>query len=130
MSNKTNNEEIPEQTAESNEGIALFETLRKVMLASIGAFALGLEEVEVFLNKLVERGEIAEQDARNLINEMKSKRKKDAKIAEEEINKRVEEVLNRMNVPTKTDIDALGKKITTLSKKLDDLGKSLEKSES
>lgn len=130
MSNKTNTEDIPEQTPESNDGIALFETLRKVLLASIGAFALGLEEVEVFLNKLVERGEIAEQDARNLINEMKSKRKKDAKTAEEEINKRVEEVLNRMNVPTKTDIDALGKKITSLSKKVDDLGKSLEKSES
>lgn len=130
MSNKTNTEDIPEQTPESNDGIALFETLRKVLLASIGAFALGLEEVEVFLNKLVERGEIAEQDARNLINEMKSKRKKDAKTAEEEINKRVEEVLNRMNVPTKTDIDALGKKITSLSKKVDDLGKSLEKTES
>lgn len=130
MSTEPNTEEIPAQNNESNEGISLFETLRKVMLASIGAFALGLEEVEEFLNKLVERGEIAEQDAKNLINEMKSKRKKDAKEAEEEISKRVEEVLDRMNVPTKSDIDALGKKITSLSKKVDELSKSLEKSES
>jgi polyhydroxyalkanoate synthesis regulator phasin len=130
MANKKNAEESPEQTNDNNEGVALIETLRKVLLASIGAFALGLEEVEAFLNKLVERGEIAEQDAKNLINEMKSKRKKDAKMAEEEINKRVEEVLKRMNVPTKTDIDSLSKKMTSLSKKLDEMDKSLEEPES
>ncbi len=126
MATKTNTEETPAQASDSNEGIALLEALRKVLLASIGAFALGLEEVEEFLNKLVERGEIAEQDAKKLINEIKTKRKKDAKKAEDEINKRVEEVLDHMNVPTKSDIDALGKKITTLSKKVDELSKSLE----
>ena len=126
MATKTNTEETPAQASDSNEGISLLEAVRKVLLASIGAFALGLEEVEEFLNKLVERGEIAEQDAKKLINEIKTKRKKDAKKAEDEINKRVEEVLDHMNVPTKSDIDALGKKITTLSKKVDELSKSLE----
>ena len=126
MATKTNTEETPTPASDSNEGIALLEVLRKVLLASIGAFALGLEEVEEFLNKLVERGEIAEQDAKKLVNEIKSKRKIDAKKAEDEINKRVEEVLDHMNVPTKSDIDALGKKITTLSKKVDELSKSLE----
>jgi poly(hydroxyalkanoate) granule-associated protein len=122
-------EETPTQASDNNEGISLLETLRKLLLASIGAFALGLEEVEEFLNKLVERGEIAEQDAKKLVNEIKTKRKKDAKKAEDEINKRVEEVLDHMNVPTKSDIDALGKKITALSKKVDELNKSLEKPE-
>jgi len=129
MSTEPKTDEIPAEDNDNNEGISLFETLRKVMLASIGAFALGLEEVEEFLNKLVERGEIAEQDAKSLINEMKSKRKKDAKEAEGEFTKRVEEILDRMNVPTKSDIDALGKKITTLSKKVDELSKNLEKAE-
>ncbi len=129
MSTEPKTEETPAENNDNNEGISLFETLRKVMLASIGAFALGLEEVEEFLNKLVERGEIAEQDAKNLINEMKNKRKKDAKEAEVEFSKRVEDILDRMNVPTKSDIDALGKKITALSKKVDELSKNLAKPE-
>ena len=130
MTTKTNVEETSDQGKESKEGISLLEAARKVLLASIGAFALGLEEVEDFVNKLVERGEIAEQDGKKLINEIKTKRKKDAKKAEDEITKRVEEVLDHMNVPTKADIDSLGKKITALSKKVDELNKSLETTQS
>jgi polyhydroxyalkanoate synthesis regulator phasin len=52
------------------------------------------------------------------------KRKKDAEKAEDEVSKRVEEVLDRMNVPTKADIEALGEKITSLSKKVDELKKT------
>ena len=130
MTTKTNVEETSDQGKENKEGISLLEAARKVLLASIGAFALGLEEVEDFVNKLVERGEIAEQDGKKLINEIKTKRKKDAKKAEDEITKRVEEVLDHMNVPTKADIDSLGKKITALSKKVDELNKSLETTQS
>ena len=115
-------------TAESANGAEernpLLEAVRKVLLASIGAVALAQEEIEDFINKLVERGEIAEKDGRKLVHEVMEKRKKDAEKAEDEFSKRVEEILERMNVPTKGDIDSLGEKITTLSKKVDDLKKS------
>jgi polyhydroxyalkanoate synthesis regulator phasin len=39
------------------------------------------------------------------------------------MNKQVEQILERMDVPTKGDIDSLSKKITALSKKIDDLNK-------
>jgi polyhydroxyalkanoate synthesis regulator phasin len=49
--------------------------------------------------------------------------------AEDEVNKRIDNVLQRMNVPTKADIDSLSKKISDLSKKVDELKKeSSEKS--
>ena len=38
--------------------------VRKVLQAGVGAFALTKDEVEDFVSKLVERGEIAEQDGR------------------------------------------------------------------
>ena len=96
---------------------------RKAMLATIGAISLAQEELDVFTDKLVERGEIAEQDGKRLMSEMLERRKKDAKKAEGELDKRTEDLLNRMNVPTKADIDALSAKITTLSKKVDELKK-------
>jgi poly(hydroxyalkanoate) granule-associated protein len=96
---------------------------RKVMLATIGAISLAQEEIEALTDKFVERGEIAEQDGKKLMSEMLDRRKKDAKRAEEELDKRTEELLNRMNVPSKADIDALSAKITGLSKKVDELKK-------
>jgi len=41
-----------------------------------------------------------------------------------EINKQVEELMTSMNVPTKDDIDALGKKISDLDKKVSELKKA------
>jgi polyhydroxyalkanoate synthesis regulator phasin len=100
------------------------EAVRKVLLAGIGAIALGKDEIEEFVNRLVERGEIAEKDGRKLVNEVMDKRKKGAAKAEDELGKRVESVLDRMNVPSKADIDALSQKIASLSKKIDELKKS------
>jgi poly(hydroxyalkanoate) granule-associated protein len=97
------------------------EATRKVLLASIGAVAIAQEELEAFVNKLVERGEIAEKDGKKLVRDVMERRKKDAQKAEDELDKRMEEILDRMNVPTKSDIEALSAKITALTKKVDEL---------
>jgi poly(hydroxyalkanoate) granule-associated protein len=100
------------------------EATRKVLLASIGAVAIAQEELEAFVNKLVERGEIAEQDGKKLVRDVMERRKKEAKKAEDELEKRMEDILDRMNVPTKSDIEALSAKITALTKKVDELKKA------
>ena len=120
---------MPTQTeaVEQNETvdrISLLEASRKVLLAGIGAVALAQDEIEDFIGKLVERGEIAEQDGKRLFSEVMDKRKKGADKAEDEFTKRVEEILDRMNVPTKDDINKLGQKITNLTKKVDELKKA------
>ena len=114
---KVNVEDVPEE----GERNPLLDATRKVLLASIGAVALAQEELEVFVNKLVERGEIAEQDGKRLVHDVMERRRKEAKKAEGEMDKRVEDLLERMNVPSKSDIDALSAKISALSKKVDEL---------
>lgn len=99
----------------------LYEAARKVLLAGMGAVALAQEEADDFLNKLVERGEIAEKDAKKLMKEMMDKRRKAGKDG---LEKRIEDILDRMNVPTKSDIEVLSAKITTLSHKVDELKKT------
>jgi poly(hydroxyalkanoate) granule-associated protein len=98
--------------------------MRKMMLATIGAVAMAQEEIEAFVNRLVERGEIAERDGRKMIKEMREKRKHQAAKMEDEVNKNVKDVLERMNIPTKSDIDEVSQKVTALSKKIDDLKKT------
>jgi polyhydroxyalkanoate synthesis regulator phasin len=113
-----------EETEEEMERNPLFESSRRVLLAGIGAFALAQDEIEDFVGKLVERGELAEKDGKKLVREVMDKRKKTSKSAEGEMNKRVQDVLDRLNVPTKTDIESLGEKIAVLTKKVEELKKA------
>lgn len=126
------NIEILEEKLEELEGNRLFDAARKVLLAGIGALALSKQEIEDFVERLVERGEIAESDGRRLVNEVMEKRasgarrtaKRTAKRAEKGLDKRMEEILHSMNVPTKADIDKLSRKVATLSRKVDELKKA------
>lgn len=95
--------------------------LRKVVLASMGAVAIAQEEAEDLINKLVERGEIAQEEGRKLVQDMVAKRREKA---EAQFDTRVESTLDRMNVPTKADLRAVEKKLDELNKKLDKLVKS------
>lgn len=125
-------EEVVETTEAPTNGKAepgaFTDLLHRVLLASIGAVALAQEEIEDFVNRLIERGEIAEKDGKKLVTDVMDNRKKQAKKsaqkAEDEVNKQVEQILERLNVPSKADIDTLTEKIAALSKKVDELKKS------
>jgi polyhydroxyalkanoate synthesis regulator phasin len=120
----TQNVSVVVETVEEPERKALLEAARKVLLAGIGAVALAQEEIEDFVNKLIERGEIAEKDGRQLVRDVVEKRRKKTQEAEHELDKHIEELLDRMNVPTKADIADLSAKIATLTKKVDELKKT------
>jgi poly(hydroxyalkanoate) granule-associated protein len=115
--------DVSEQATESAN--TLLVGLRRVLMASIGAVALTQEQIEDFVNKLVERGEIADGDARRLINDVVERRVKivqeSTKRAEDEFDKRIESFLARMNIPSKTELNTLSEKIGELSRKVDEL---------
>jgi poly(hydroxyalkanoate) granule-associated protein len=127
MATKTKKVEevVEESVADVKEAANPFvEALHKVLLASIGAVAIGKEELEDFVGKLVERGEIAEKDGKKLVKDVLARRKKEALKAEDMFSKRVEDTLTTLNVPSKTDVDALSEKVAALTKKVDELKKT------
>ena len=121
--------EIHEETTEEATGNPMVAAARKLLLASVGAVSLAQEEIESFINQLVERGEVAERDGRRLLNDVMEKRKNQVKEVEGDLEGRIEDALSRLNVPTKADIEALGRKITSLTRKVDALKKEIEGSE-
>ena len=118
--------ETVEATAEERgkERNALLDLARKVMLASIGAVSLAQEEAEAFVQKLIERGEIAEKDGKNLLNDLREKRKNKFSETEAQLEQRITKLLERMNVPTKSDFENLSDKIASLTQKVEDLIKA------
>jgi len=125
-------EVVKAEVAETTEkATPLFETVHRVLLASVGAVALTTDEVQDFVDRLVERGEIAERDGRKLVKDVLSRRngaekqvEKGVENASNMVEEQIEKILNRLNVPTKHDIEELGKKIANLTKKVDDLKKT------
>jgi len=117
--------EIREDVDLTESTNTLLSGLRRVLLAAIGAVVLTQEQIEDFVGKLVERGEIADGDARNLLSDVFDRRKKivqsGTKKAEETVDNRIEDLLTKMNIPTKNEIDSLSEKIEELSRKVDQL---------
>jgi polyhydroxyalkanoate synthesis regulator phasin len=109
---------------EGKEYRPFFEISRKILLASVGAVAVAQEELEDFVDRLIDRGEIAEKDGRKLLTEMREKRKERSQKVEAEMSKKVRETLERMNVPTRADFEKLSASISSLSQKIDELAKS------
>jgi poly(hydroxyalkanoate) granule-associated protein len=103
------------------EANPLFDAARRVVLAAVGAMALASDEAENFVDKLVERGEIAEKDARKLMKEVTERTAKQIKPTEKQLEKRLEEIRSTLNVPTKADIDQLSDKIAELTAKVEAL---------
>lgn len=114
---------VESNTSETSN--TLLESLRRVLMAGIGVAVLAQEEIEEFVTKLVDRGEIAENEGRSLIGDILERRKQEvqerAKKATGSVDRNVEGMLSRMNVPTRSDINSLSEQISELSKKVDQL---------
>ena len=97
---------------------SLTDLARKVLLAGIGAVALAQEEAEAFIQKLIEKGEITEKDGCGILKDFREKRRKKAK---KELDRVIESIINKMDMPTKNDIQTLNDKISEIIRKIDDL---------
>jgi len=114
----------PSSSMTEDERRPILGLLRKTLLAAIGVAALAQEEMEDLINRLVERGEIAEKEGRALISDLTQRRQKEALAAEKRFDAQMETALRRVNLPSKTDIERINAKIAELNTKLDQLDQS------
>lgn len=125
--------EVKIQEAQSSAQAAnawFVENMKRLLTAGLGAFALTYDEAEKFVDKLVERGQIAQKDAEKLLSDVRARfqaRMPDVPQAEQmtgRVEHGVEEFLNRLNIPSKRDIDELSAKIAQLSARVEELRKT------
>lgn len=115
--------EVQEELVEENGQPRVVDAAHKTFLAGVGVVATAQDEAVEWFDKFVERGEKVEKEGRETLSKLRERREKESKKAEKEMDQRVEEILHRMNMPTKGDINALNAKIVTLTKKVDELSK-------
>jgi poly(hydroxyalkanoate) granule-associated protein len=111
-------------------GHSFIDLLRKMLLAGVGAIAMSRDETEQFVAKLVERGELAQKDAEKLLRDVQSRLRQSRPEVQEQAEKvtthaqhGMEEFLNRLNIPSKRDIEELSAKIAQLAARVEELRK-------
>lgn len=98
----------------------LYETTRTILMAGIGAISLAQDEINNFLDKLVERGEMADSDARKLVREVMDRRDSLERERREQLKeRRASKAAER--TPTHADIDALNERVAELTRQIEEL---------
>jgi polyhydroxyalkanoate synthesis regulator phasin len=112
--------------AEKNEAktarSSLYETTRLILLAGVGAISLAQEEINLFLDRLVDRGEMAEADARKLVREVVERREKLEKERRQQTAE-ARQTGQASPAATRADIDALTARIADLTRQIEELRK-------
>jgi len=91
--------------------------IERMFLAGVGALTLTKEKAEKTMGDLVKKGEVAKKDQPEFVKRLLERGKASRAEIEKIVEKTVKNVLDKLNVPTKSDIDALMKKTEELKKK-------------
>ncbi len=105
--------------------------IKRLVLAGVGALALTKDEVDEFLDKLVERGELAEDEARKALKKAIERQEKRAQEAVEKlgVEEKVETASKKADIPRRSDIEALVERVEEISRKLDALSERIREQE-
>lgn len=91
--------------------MTIFDVVRNAMLAGFGV----QEKVREFVDELVKKGELSENQGAKLVKEWTEKADKSTDEWSKSMSEIVSKTLEKMNMPTKEDIEKLNKAITELS---------------
>ncbi|RJQ41840.1 MAG: hypothetical protein C4550_00775 [Nitrospiraceae bacterium] len=94
--------------------MTFFETIRSAMLAGFGM----QEKVREFIDELVKKGELSESQGAKLVKEWTEKAEKGTEGFSKNFSEIVTKTLDKMNLPTKDDIEKLNKKIQGISNRV------------
>jgi len=127
-------EVVIKESEQKAKPVSLLQLARKATLAGIGAAVMGGEQMAALVDKLAERGDRAEREGRTMVREMMERGRRQIGRAQvvrrsepgdsrpaAALEKQIRAHLDRANVPTMSDIQALSAQIAALSEKLDEL---------
>ena len=132
--------EQTQELQENGENIVnrVFGVAHKTLIVGLGAVGMAQDGLKKsweggneFAGKLVERGETISNERRQQIDNRVEKQQEQVKDLRSDLNQKVGDsynqatnaALNRMNVPSRTDIQDLSKQINALNRKVDKVRK-------
>lgn len=91
--------------------MTVFDIVRNALLAGFGV----QEKVKEFIDDLVKKGELSESQGAKIVKEWTETANKTTEQFSKSLSDVISKTLEKMNIPTKDDIEKLNKKIQSLS---------------
>lgn len=91
--------------------MTVFDIVRNALLAGFGV----QEKVREFIDDLVKKGELSESQGAKIVKEWTETANKTTEQFSKSLSDVISKTLERMNIPTKEDIEKLNKKVQSLS---------------
>lgn len=122
----TLNEEAWEPDGDPNQGVGdpverAEESVKRVMLAGLGAAALAVDTAEDTFDRLVDRGQQVQDDLEERAREARQGRGRRRGRLGYAFRNAMDAFLDGLSIPNKADVDTINVKLNILSRKLDDL---------
>jgi len=90
------------------------EVIKKAMLVGLGA----QEKAKEFVEELVKAGELSKSEGSNLVKEWTAKAEESTKEFDKRVKETVANVLEKLSIPSREDMEKLEKKVQTLNARL------------
>jgi polyhydroxyalkanoate synthesis regulator phasin len=90
----------------------------KTMLAGLGALHVTKEQIEKWIDELVEKGKLTKEEAPKMMKDLLAKAEENKKALETKINAGIENALTKVNLATRKDVEALNEKLEQILKEL------------
>jgi poly(hydroxyalkanoate) granule-associated protein len=94
----------------------MLDFIRKMTMAGAGLAIITTEKIQELADELVKKGEMTEKEAKEAVNEYIEKSKQAKKDLEGKMEQWVSGFLNRMNIPTRKDLDEIKERLARLEK--------------
>ena len=95
--------------------------IHKTLMAGLGV----PEKINEVVDELIKKGELSESQGAKLVRECTEKVSSTGDEINRTVSALIDSALEKMNIPTRDEVDKLNKKITTLSSKVKKLEQSL-----
>lgn len=102
--------------------MTIFDVVRNALLAGYGV----QERVKEFIDELVKKGELSEAQGAKLVKEWSEKAEKSSSDWSKGFSDMMAKTLEKMNIPTKDDMDKLNRKLNNLAARVKKLEGTVE----
>ncbi len=100
----------------------MFETMKKAMMVGLGI----QEKMKEYVDDLVKKGEVSKEESGSLFKDLMSSAEKNLEGLDKTWREMIHSTMERMNLPTREDIENLEKKVNALSRRVAKLDKGGE----
>lgn len=91
--------------------------LKKAYLAGLGIFEVTKEKVESLADELIKKGEIAAQEKKHFVAQVVDQVEKTRQETQNFIKKEVQKVFSALDLPTRSELEELKKRLSELEEK-------------